>query len=252
VRKERRLVAGLAVLAALLPLTTGCAIGGGKPLVVGEMVTERESFELGEARSLDVDIFINMGSLRLSGGAEGLADAEFRYNVAEWKPRTDLTSPGDRAHLTIEQPSHRDRSIPDKAENTWNIRLNDRVPLTLNLDVGIGESVIALGGTHARSVTIDQGIGEMTVDLTGDWAEDLEVTIDGGIGKATIRVPEQVGVRVVADAGIGNVSAFGFTRRGDAYVNGAFGETDATIDIEVDAGIGSITIQVGNEATAQI
>jgi hypothetical protein len=252
VRKARRVVAGLAALAALLPLTTGCAIGGGKPLAVGEMVTEKASFERGAARSLDVDLSLNMGSLRVSGGAEGLADVEFRYNVAEWKPEVDLTNPGERAHLTIEQPNHHDRSVPDEAENSWNIRLNDGIPLNLDLDVGIGESVIALGGTSARNVTIDQGIGEMTVDLTGDWTEDLDVVIDGGIGKATIRVPEEVGVRVRADAGIGNVSTFGFTRRGDAYVNGAFGETDATINIEIDAGIGSITIQVGNEATAQI
>jgi hypothetical protein len=252
VRKEKRLVAALAVLAALLPLTTGCAVGRGEPLVVGEMVTETQSFEVDGARSLEVDLSVNLGSLRLSGGSEGLADMEFTYNVAEWKPKVDRSERGDRAHLTIEQPDLQDRSIPDDAESRWNVKLNSDVPVTLNLDVGIGESVIALGGTSATSVTIDQGIGEITLDLTGDWANDLEVSIDGGIGTATIRVPEEVGVRVRADAGIGSVSAFGFTRRGDAYVNGSYGETEATIDIAIDAGIGNITIQVGNEATAQI
>lgn len=251
-RKGTRFVTGLLVLTALLPLTTGCAIGRGEPLVIGEMVTETESFELGEVRSLEVDLSVNIGSLRVTGGAEGLADAEFRYNVAEWKPKVDYSERGDRARLAIGQPDHQERSIPDKAKSEWEIRLNSGVALSLVLDMGIGESVLVLGGTSLTDLDIDQGIGEMTLDLTGEWADALDVNIDGGIGSATIRVPDQVGVRVNADTGIGGVSALGFTRRGDAYVNAAYGESDVTIEIDVDAGIGSITIQVGNKATAQI
>jgi len=85
-RKAMRLVTALTVLATLVPLTTGCAIGRGEPLVVGDMVTETESFELGEVKSLDVDLSVNIGTLRVRGGAEELADVEFRYNVVEWKP----------------------------------------------------------------------------------------------------------------------------------------------------------------------
>lgn len=251
-RKAMRLVMASTILAVLLPLTTGCAVGKGEPLVVGDMVTEAESFELGEVRSLDVDLSVNVGSLRVSGGAEDLASAEFRYNVPDWKPRVDYDATGDAARLTIAQPDHKNRSIPDKAKSSWEIRLNSSVPLRLKLDMGIGESHLVLGGTSTTDVDIEQGIGEMTLDLTGEWDNDLDVNIDGGIGEATIRVPEGVGVRVEADTGIGGVSSLGFTRRDGAYVNAAYGESESTIEIDVDAGIGSITIQVGNEAEAQI
>jgi hypothetical protein len=247
-----RLATGVIVLGALLPLTTGCAIGRGEPLVVGEMTSQTESFELGDVRSLDLDLSVNIGSLRVVGGAEGLAEAEFRYNVADWKPKIDYRELGGRATLTIEQPDHQERSIPDKAKNSWEIELNSDVPLSLNLDMGIGESVVALGGTSLTALDIDQGIGEMTLDLTGKWTSDLDVNIDGGIGSATVRVPDDVGVRIKANAGIGGVSALGFKRRDDVYVNDAYGESDVSIEIDVDAGIGSITIQVGREATAQI
>jgi len=251
-RKGMRLATGLVILAALLPLTTGCAIGRGEPLVVGDMVTETESFELGEVRSLEVDLSVNIGSLRVRGGADDLADIEFRYNVAEWKPKVDYSETGGRARLRIKQPDHQERSISHDAKNSWEIALNSGVELTLNLDMGIGESDVALGGTSLRTLDIDQGIGEMTLDLTGEWTDDLNVIIDGGIGAATIRVPDGTGVRIKADTGIGGVSAMGFTRSGGAFVNAAYGEPGATIEIDVDAGIGSITIQVGNEATAQI
>lgn len=251
-RKGMRLGTGVAILMALLPLTTGCAIGRGEPLVVGEMTAQTESFELGDVQALDVNLTVNIGSLRVAGGAEGLAEAEFRYNVADWKPKIDYRELGGRATLTIQQPDHQERSIPNKAKNSWEIGLNSDVPLSLNLDMGIGESVVALGGSSLTALNIDQGIGEMTLDLTGEWTSDLDVNIDGGIGSATIRVPDGVGVRVNADTGIGGVSALGFKRRDGAYVNDAYGESDVSIEIDVDAGIGSITIQVGREATAQI
>ncbi len=251
-RKAARYGARAFLLIALIPFTEGCAYGRGEPLVVGDMITDTHSFELGQVRSLEVDLTVNIGSLRVSGGAESLADAEFRYNVAEWKPKVDYSESGGRATLVIKQPDHQNRSVSDKAKNSWEIELNNGVPLTLNLDMGIGESVLALGGTSLTALDVDQGIGEMTLDLTGEWARDLDVNIDGGIGSATVRVPDDVGVRITAHAGIGGVSALGFKRRGDAYVNNAYGETDITIEIDVDAGIGSITIQVGREATAQI
>lgn len=249
--KRTRYGAALLVLIALLPFATGCVCARGEPLVIGDMTTDTHSFELGEVRSLDVDLAVNIGSLRLAGGADALANVECRYNIADWKPKIDYSDSGGRATLAIEQPDHEGRSIPNKAKNSWEIEFNSGVPLTLNLDVGIGESVLALGGTSLTSLDIDQGIGEMTLDLTGDWSNDVDVNIKGGIGSATIRVPEDIGVRVKADAGIGGISALGFRKHAGAYVNEAYGESDVTIEIDVDAGIGSITIQVGREATAQ-
>jgi hypothetical protein len=43
------------------------------------------------------------------------------------------------------------------------------------------------------------GAGEVTVDLTGDWQNDLDVNIEGGVGEITLRLPRGVGVRVEAE-----------------------------------------------------
>jgi hypothetical protein len=47
------------------------------------------------------------------------------------------------------------------------------------------------------------GAGETTVDLTGDYEQDLAATIEGGVGEATVVLPGEVGVRVNAEGDSG-------------------------------------------------
>jgi hypothetical protein len=61
--------------------------------------------------------------------------------------------------------------------------------------------------------------GETSLDLSGSWASDLRVSIDAGAGSISLRLPKDVGVRVVVDAGVGTVNASGLTKDGNVYTN---------------------------------
>jgi hypothetical protein len=63
------------------------------------------------------------------------------------------------------------------------------------------------------------------------------------VGSATIRLPKDEGVRVVASGGIGAIHADGLKSRGDAYVNDAYGKTPQTIDLTVHGGVGQINLE---------
>lgn len=251
-RKGARYGLGLLLLITVLSFATSCVCGLGEPLAVGDMTTDTHSYELGDVRSLDLEVGVNIGTLCIKGGAENLVDCEFRYNVPDWKPEIDYRDSGGRATLSIKQPDHDSKSIPGKAKSRWDLVVNGDVELTLSLDVGIGETVLTLGDVSVTSIDIDQGIGELTLDLDGERTSDLNVDVDGGIGSAIVILPRDVGVRLEADAGIGAISTLGLSRRGDAFVNDAHGESDATIELNIDAGIGSISVRVGGESTAQI
>jgi len=86
------------------------------------------------------------------------------------------------------------------------------------------------------------GVGELKVDISGEQKKSLDVSVDGGVGSATIYVPVDVGVRVEVDGGIGSVNARGMIKKRGAYTNDAYGKTDVTIDVDIDAGIGSIDL----------
>lgn len=66
------------------------------------------------------------------------------------------------------------------------------------------------------------------------YDRDFDATIHGGVGEATVVVPGAVGVRVRAE---------GLQKDGDAYVNDVHGDPRITVDVEVQGGVGAITLE---------
>ena len=101
------------------------------------------------------------------------------------------------------------------------------------------------GSTSLTRLNIGGGAGAVTVDLTGNWQQDLEATIEGGVGKRTLILPADVGARVKVEVGVGGVDAAGLTKEGEYYTNDAYGQTEVTLRIEVEGGVGGTELRVG-------
>jgi len=70
------------------------------------------------------------------------------------------------------------------------------------------------------------------------------VRVNGGIGQTTISIPAGVAARIEANAGIGQVHVNGnFQRQDRYYVSPGYATAEQRIDIDVDGGIGGITVQ---------
>ncbi len=192
--KTNRLLITLVLFAALL--LAGC----GSKARVGALRTESQSVELGDARSVRVEINMGAGDLEVTGGAEKLLEADFTYNVARLKPEVKYTD----GTLVVRQPEVNGlpalRGITD-FRNEWGLRLYDGVPMDLSVDVGAGASDLQLAGLSLTRLDVSLGAGKYTVDLSGDWARDLDVTIDAGAANISVRLPRDVGVRVEVEAG---------------------------------------------------
>jgi len=83
---------------------------------------------------------------------------------------------------------------------------------------------------------------QVELDLTGPRESDLDVTVKGGVGQATIRLPRDVGVRAHAAGGIGSIDAEGLKKDGSDYTNEMWGKTPHKITLDVQGGIGSIEL----------
>jgi hypothetical protein len=214
---------------------------------VGALQTESQSVELGDAESVRVEINMGAGNLDVTGGADKLLEADFTYNVAKLQPEVKYTD----GTLIVWQPGSKGLpALPGITDyrNEWGLRLSDQVPMDLSVVLGAGTSNLKLAGLSLTGLDISLGAGEYMIDLSGDWIRDLDVTIDTGAGNIRLRLPRGVGVRVQVEAGPHTIETTDLTQDGDAYTNGAYGVSDVTMQIDMETGIGQITLEVEEAA----
>ncbi len=247
------------VLLLLLCTVIGCAI-------VTRLQEESRAVDAGRAKVVDATIRMDAGKLSIEASRERLLEADFRYNVASWRPEISYRTQGIRGDLRVEQPAGA-KGIPlGKVRYEWALRLGKDIPMNLRIDLGAGESDLQLGdlllerlsistgagntklgltGRPAPSrLNLDVGAGDIDVDLTGRWRDDLDARIKGGVGNVELQLPRDIGVRVAIQRGVGKIKTTGLSKEGGAFVNEAYGVSKATLDIDIKSGVGQIDLQV--------
>ncbi len=212
----------------------------------GKLHQESEVVPLKEAESVDVDVRMGAGTLEVTGGSDpdAVVDAEFAYNVADWKPTLDyVVSSGGDGELVIEQPEVKSLGL-ESYRNEWTLAFNDGVLMDLSLALGAGESTLDLASLSLTALDVKMGVGGVELDLNGDYERDLDVTLRGGLGEGNVLLPADVGVIARVEGALGELDVSGMTREGDAYVNEAYGESDVTLTVDIKAGVGGLDLQV--------
>jgi len=128
---------------------------------VGELRSESQSVELGDAESVSVKIKMGGGDLKIIGDAEKLLEADFTYNVDKLKPEVEFTD----GTLIVQHPDVRGyRTLQDIKDfrNEWDLRLNNDVPMNLSLEMGAGTSDLQLAGLSLTGLDIILGAGKCT------------------------------------------------------------------------------------------
>ena len=240
----KRLAFLFAMLGTAAVLAGACSTQGGEEPQVGKMRSESKSVDPKDAQSVRAQLKMGAGELNLTGGADQLMEGDFSYNVAAWKPKVSYDVSGKKGELVVRQGGSGDSNLTGEARNEWEIRLNDEVPTDLVVQMGAGESDLDLDSLALTGLRLQMGAGKTTVDLTGDYAQGFSAIIQGGVGEATVMLPSGVGVKAKAQGGLGKIDAKGLERVGDSYVNDAYGESDVTINVDVQGGVGKINLEV--------
>lgn len=231
----------LAMLASAAVLfVASCGTQGQK---VGEMRHESRSVQPENAKSVRAHLVMGAGELNVGGAADALMEADFSYNVADLKPKVSYEVTAGNGELRVRQGDSEGIRFGRGVRNEWDISFNDEVPTNLAVEMGAGESDLDLDSLTLTGLDLQMGAGRTTVDLTGEYAQDLEASIQGGVGEATVMLPSEVGVRAKAEGGLGKINAEGLKKEGNAYVNDAYGDTDVTLEIDVEGGVGEINLK---------
>jgi predicted membrane protein len=104
--------------------------------------------------------------------------------------------------------------------------------------------ISGMGYASPREVQVEGGVGNIILDFGGPWSGSSQVKVTAGVGSLTLRFPEDVGVRIVMEGGLGSVKTGpGWRLSEGAYVNNAYGQSEATIQVTLITGVGSVTVE---------
>jgi len=206
----------------------------------GPSRTVTRSVQIDAAKAVNVEVNMSAGELRLSGGATRLLDGTFTFNVPEWEPTVDYARDGDRGSLVVKQGSS--ASTFRNSKNTWDLKLNDSVPLAVTTTVSAGQGTLALGSLDLDRVTVDAGAGEFTLDLRGTPQRSYDVRVNASVGQTNIRLPKNVAIVATATAGVGGVNVSGLQKQGSTWVNAGHEQDPVVIHVDVKGGVGQIEL----------
>lgn len=206
-----------------------------------DYLTESRTVAFDGATRVAVGLRMGAGEVRLRGADQtALLEASFEFNRERLRPEIDYRVSGGRGELTVRHGRRRGVNF-GHVRNRWDLSLGTAAPVDLNIDLGAGRSDLDLRGLKLERVEVDMGVGEMSIDLRGPHAAGFLVKVDGGVGSGKFDLPAEVGVRIKVDGGLGSVNLHGGLRKeGGVYINDAYGKSPVTIEIDVDAGIGSL------------
>jgi hypothetical protein len=211
-------------------------------VATGETQHDTQSVDLGKFESARVEIKMGAGELQVEGGSSKLIEADFRYNVLAWKPIFESHTSSFRADVKIEQPQG--ISAHGDTDYNWKLRLNDAVPMNIVTHLGAGEAQMNLASLDLQNVEVHMGVGKLDLDLRGKPKRDYNVDIKGGVGEATVHLPndDKVGIVATAAGGIGDVQVEGLEKRDGRWLNRAYERAPVRIHLDVKGGVGDIRL----------
>ena len=228
---QARLLIGFALL------LNGCVHWDDAPR---EMKVERQSIDVGRADKVNAVIEFPAGEFQLHGGAAKLVEGEYRFDSDALRPVVDYKESAGVGDLRI-NTEHKTSTGNSRAR--WETRLNDEVPLDLELKMGAGKADAVLGTLNLRRLQVHFGAGEITIDLRGKPAKGYDVDVHGGVGLGRIYLPSGVGVEADVQGGIGGVGVQGeLSQDGNRYHNALWGKSAEQVRIRVRGGVGTIKL----------
>lgn len=133
--------------------------------------------------------------------------------------------------------------MPIGGSGRWKLALTEQVPMTLDIDTGVGEAVVDLSGVQLERLTLNTGVGAVSLVLPGQRRYDA--TISTGVGAATIRIPQGMAARIVVSRGVGAVSVPDkFERAGDVFTTPGYDTAVNRVEMRLTGGVGAINVEL--------
>lgn len=228
----------IVILVVLVLNMVGCNVAQ-----IGELNAETKSIELQEANAVRAAIETSSGNLTIRGGANSsLLDAEFTYNVPEWRPEVNYTVNGNQGTLIVKRPDTDFYFVTDDVRYEWDLAFNDEAPLDLYVETGSADARLDLSGLFLTRLGIHTSSGEFQIDGAGEQRVLQTVEVDTMSGDITLDLTGDYASLVRVDAQ---------TSSGDLTFN-LTGSWAHDLDVTIDSAAGHVTLRLPRDAGVSV
>jgi len=114
------------------------------------------------------------------------------------------------------------------------------------LDVGVGAAeftALHLANANADLIRVRGGVGSVDLDFGGTWTRDLEVVTRLAIGGLTLRIPDDVGLRLEVKRVAAGFEHDGLVKRDDAWYSRNWDTATRKVRVRAETVIGQIEMK---------
>ena len=126
----------------------------------------------------------------------------------------------------------------------WDVRLNEGIPMTLDLETGAGESRLDLSKLKVEEIRLKTGASSTELTLPAR-AGKTRVKVTSGAASVVLRVPDGVAARIAVESGLAGITIdqSRFPRSGSGYQSADYDRAENSADIQVETGVGAVEIR---------
>lgn len=100
-----------------------------------------------------------------------------------------------------------------------------------------------LANADCGRVRAEGGVGDLTLDFSGDWSRDLDAEVTIALGSLTLRVPENVGVRVQKDTFLADFNGSRFHKSDGIHYSDNWDRSEHHLTVRVNGAFGTINVR---------
>lgn len=250
---RRSLLGSLLVAVVVLGILGAAIFAPLSQLNTANLRTEQISQGLDSANKAVLKINVGTATLAIKEGQEAAGLVQGTMMLANGERLTqNFRRNGDTAQFELgSQNAGPDGwpmgwSGPALNSKRWDLQFNPDVPIQLTLDAGVGNAQVDLSRLKISGLDVNSGVGN--VDLTLPRSGQFSASMDAGVGRLHVIIPAGMAARIRVDRGLGGLDVKGnFDRSGEDYVTHGFDTATNRVEIQLNGGLGRITIDQMSE-----
>ncbi len=202
-----------------------------------------KKIELTEEDRLSVRMDIGAATIDLKKNDTGdILNAEVEYDPDELWVDIDYRKSKDRGRLQLESRTKDKHIHLDEEDNYWNLEFTDRIPISFEIDIGACEADFDFTGLKIDQLDMDLGASSIEVDFRKPNPQRIsEISVD--VGASSLEI---IGL------GNANFEELSFDGGVGDFTLDFSGEFKHRAYVDIDVGLGSLTILIPKDAGVQI